>query len=55
MLSKSLIQLSVDGQGYVPSLLFVLRPNMVEVMKIMASSFKRISALSATNPAAGHC
>ena len=27
MLSKSLIQFSVDGQGYVPSLLFGLRSN----------------------------
>ena len=27
MLSKSLVQFSVDGQGYVPSLLFDLRPN----------------------------
>ena len=27
MLSKSLIQFSVDGWGYVPSLLFDLRPN----------------------------
>ena len=27
MLSKSLIQLSVDGEGCVPSLLFDLRPN----------------------------
>ena len=27
MLSKSLIQFSVDGQGCVPSLLFGLRPN----------------------------
>ena len=27
MLSKSLIQFSVDGGGYVPSLLFDLRPN----------------------------
>ena len=27
MLSKSLIQFSVDGQGCVPSLLFALRPN----------------------------
>ena len=27
MLSKSLIQFSVDGQGYVPSLLFDLKPN----------------------------
>ena len=27
MLSKSLIQISVDGRGCVPSLLFDLRPN----------------------------
>ena len=27
MLSKSLIQFSVDGWGYVPSLMFDLRPN----------------------------
>ena len=27
MLSKSLIQFSVDGQGYVPSMLFDVRPN----------------------------
>ena len=27
MLSKSLIQFSVDGQGWVPSILFHLRPN----------------------------
>ena len=30
MLSKSLIQFSVDGQGCVPSLLFDLRPNYGE-------------------------
>ena len=41
MLSKSLIQISVDGRGCVPSLLFDLRPTMVEVMKIMVTSFKR--------------
>ena len=35
MLSKSLIQFSVDGWGCVPSLLFDLRPNYVEVMKII--------------------
>ena len=44
--------------GCIPSLLFALRPNMVEVMKIMATSFKRfhasIAAISAPNPAAGH-
>ena len=27
MISKSLIQVFVDGQGFVPSLLFVHRPN----------------------------
>ena len=30
MLSKSVIQFSVDGQGCVPSLLFDLRPNYHE-------------------------
>ena len=58
MLSKSLIQFSVDGRSYVPSLLFDLRPNMVEVMKIMATSLKRshecTATLSVSNPAAGH-
>ena len=39
MLSKSLIQFSVDGLG-VPSLLFTWGQTMVEVMKIMATSFK---------------
>ena len=37
MLSKSLIQFSVDGQGCVLSLLFDLRPQQ-EVMKIMVQS-----------------
>ena len=59
MLSKSLIQFFVDGRGCLPSLLFDLRPTMVEVMKIMVTSFKRShansAALSATSPAAGHC
>ena len=57
MLSKSLIQFSVDGQGCVPSLLFDLRPTMVEKMKIM-TSFKRscacTAALRVPNPAPGH-
>ena len=59
MLSKSLIQYSVDGWGCVPSLLFSWGQTMVEVMKIMATSFKRSHARTATlsgpNPAAGHC
>ena len=65
MLNKSLIQLPVDGWSCVPSLLFDLRPNYgdggnegMEVMKIMATSFKRpqarTAALSAPEAAAGH-
>ena len=34
MLSKSLIPFSVDGWGCVPSLIFDLRPVMVQVMRI---------------------
>ena len=41
MLSKSLIQFSVDGWSCVPSLLFTWSQTMVEVTKIMATSFKR--------------
>ena len=60
MLSKSLIQFSVDGWFCVPSLLFDLRANYGgEVMKIMVTSFKRSLActttLSALNPRAGYC
>ena len=40
MLSKSLIQFSVDGLVCVPSLLFTWGQTMVEVMKIMVTSFK---------------
>ena len=58
LLSKSLIQFSVDGWSCVPSLLFTWGQTMVEVMKIMVASFKRSHActatLSAPNPAAGH-
>ena len=39
MLSKSLIQFSVDGWGCVPSLLFTWSQTMEEVMKIMVISF----------------
>ena len=57
MLSKSLIQFSVDGRGCVPSLLFDLKPNYGGDMKIMATSFKRshayIATLSAPSSAAG--
>ena len=58
MLSKSLIQFSVDGWGCVPFLLFTWGETVVEVMKIMATSFTRSRArtatLSAPSPAAGH-
>ena len=58
MLNKSLIQFSVDGWGCVPSLLFIWGQTMVEVMKIMATPFKRshagTAALSTPDPAAGH-
>ena len=52
MLSKSLIQFSVDGWGCVPSLFFTWGQTMVEVME---TSFKRSHECSAPNPAAGHC
>ena len=58
MLSKSLIKFCFDGWSCVPSLLFTWGQTMVEVMKIMATSFTRSHAytatLSAPNPAAGH-
>ena len=58
MLSKSLIQLSVDGWSCAPFLLFTWGLTMVEVMKIMGTSFKRFhectATLTAPNTAAGH-
>ena len=55
MLSKSLIQFSVDAQGCVPSLLFGWGQTMVVLM----TSFKRTCAhpvvFSVPDPAAGHC
>ena len=58
MLSKSLIQLSVDEWGSVPSLIFTWGQTMVKVMKITATSFKRshtgTATLGALNLAAGH-
>ena len=58
MFSKSLMQFSFDGWGCVPSLLFTWGQTMVEVMKIMATSFKRSHAdtatLSAPDPAPVH-
>ena len=56
MLSKTLIQSSIDEWSCVPSLLFIWGQIMVKVMKIMATSFKRPHAgtatLSGPNPAA---
>ena len=40
MLSKYLIQFSVDGWSCVSSLLFTWVQTMVEAMKIMVTSFK---------------
>ena len=58
MLSKSLIQFSVEGQGCVPSLLFDLRLNYGGGDEDNVTSFERshagTAALSAPNPAAGH-
>ena len=59
MLSKSLIKFSFDGLGCVLFLLFTWGQTMVEVIQIMATSFKRSHAgtvtLSAPIPEAGHC
>ena len=48
MLSKTLVQFSIDGWGCVPSLLFTWGQTMVEVMKIMVTSFERSQACTAT-------
>ena len=53
MLSKSLIQISIDEWGCVPSLLFELRPNYVAGNEDNPS--KGIATLSAPDPTAGHC
>ena len=44
MLSRSLIQFSIDGWTCVPSLLFTWGQAVMEVMKIMVTSFKRSHA-----------
>ena len=44
VLSQSLLQFSVGGWSCVPSLLFTWGQTMVEVMKIMVTSFKRCHA-----------
>ena len=47
MISKSLIRFSVDGWSCLPSLLFTSGQTKVEVMKVMAFSFKRSQACTA--------
>ena len=54
MLSKSLNRFSFDGLGCVLFLLFTRGQTMVEVMKIIVTSFKRSHARTAPNLAAGH-
>ena len=54
MLSKSLIQFSVDRQSCVLSLLFTWGHTMVEVRKITVISFKRSHACTATLTASNH-
>ena len=59
MLSKSLIQFSADGQGYVPSLLFDLRPNYgggnEDKRDLLQKLHAHTAGLSAPNHAGGHC
>ena len=45
MLSKSLIQFSVDGQGCVPSLLFDLRPNYSGVNEDNGDLLKKVPCM----------
>ena len=59
MFSQSLIQFSIDGEGCVPSLLFDLRPNFGGSNEDNGDLLQKVpsctAALSAPNPAAGHC
>ena len=57
MLSKSLIQFSVEGWGCVPSLLFDLRPNYGGGNENSDDLLQKVpctATLSTPNPAAGH-
>ena len=59
MLSKSLIQFSIDGWGSVPYLLFDLKPNYgggnEDNGDLLQRSHGDTASLSAPDPAAGHC
>ena len=54
MLSKSIIQFSVDGQGCVPSLLFGLKPNHGGGNEVNGDLLHCTAKLTACNSAAGH-
>ena len=58
MLSKSLIQFSVEGQGCVPSLLFDLRPNYGGGDEDNGDLLQKVSCMHCytqrLNPAIGH-
>ena len=58
MLSKSLIQFSIDGGSCAPSLLFDLRPNygggIEDDGDLLQNAHAHTAALSAPGPAAGH-
>ena len=61
MLSKSLIQLSIDGWGCVPSLLFDLRPNCGKGNEACGDLLQKVLCIHCCiqcpwpDPAAGHC
>ena len=60
ILSKSLIQFSVDGWGCVPAVLFHLRPNHVGGNEDNGDLLQKVSYMHwhtqcPPNPAAGHC
>ena len=58
MPSKSLVQLSVDGWDYVPSLFFDLRSNYGGSNEDNGDVLEKVlctATLSAPDPAAGHC
>ena len=58
MVSKSLIQFSVDGWGSVPSLLFDLRPNYVGGNEANVDLHRKVQCThvgtQCPDPAAGH-
>ena len=59
MLSRSLIQFSVDGRGCVPSLLFGLRPNYGGGNEDNGDLLQKVPCthrcIECPNPVAGHC